>query len=35
MNIMRLGGVLTVCFIGGFILLMRRREMRSTAERHA
>jgi protein SCO1/2 len=35
MNIMRLGGVLTVCFIGGFVLLMRRREMRSTAERHA
>jgi protein SCO1 len=35
MNIMRLGGVLTVCFIGVFILLMRRREMRSAAERHA
>jgi protein SCO1/2 len=34
MNIMRLGGVLTVCFIGGFILLMRRREMRSAAGRH-
>ena len=35
MNIMRLGGALTVCFIGVFILLMRRREMRSAAERHA
>ena len=35
MNIMRLGAVLTVCFIGGFILLMRRREMRSAAEGHA
>jgi len=35
MNIMRLGGVLTMIFIGGFILLMRRRETRTTAERHA
>ena len=35
MNIMRLGGVLTVCFIGGFIVLMRRRELRTAAERHA
>src|SRR5215510_4892862 len=35
MNIMRLGAVLTVIVIGGFILLMRRREMRSAAERHA
>jgi protein SCO1/2 len=35
MNMVRLGGVLTVCFIGVFILLMRRREMRSAAERHA
>ena len=35
MNIMRLGSALTVCFIAGFILLMRRREMRSAAERHA
>jgi len=35
MNIMRLASALTVCFIGGFILLMRRREMRSAAERHA
>jgi protein SCO1/2 len=29
MNIVRLGGVLTVCFIAGFILVMRRRETRS------
>jgi protein SCO1 len=35
MNIMRLASALNVCFIGGFILLMRRREMRSAAERHA
>jgi protein SCO1 len=35
MNIMRLGGVLTMIFIGGFILMMRRRETRTTAERHA
>src|SRR4030095_8737073 len=35
MNIMRLGSALTVCFIAVFILLMRRREMRSAAERHA
>jgi len=35
MNIVRLGGVVTVILTAGFILLMRRREMRSTAERHA
>jgi protein SCO1/2 len=35
MNIVRLAGVLTVCSIVGFILLMRRRETRSAAERHA
>jgi protein SCO1/2 len=35
MNIMRLGGVLTMIFIGGFILLMRRRDARTAAERHA
>jgi protein SCO1/2 len=35
MNIMRLGAVLTICFIGGFIVLMRRRENRAAAERHA
>jgi len=35
MNILRLGGVLTVGFIVGFIVLMRRREMRSATERHA
>ena len=35
MNILRLGGVLTVGLIVGFIVLMRRREMRSATERHA
>jgi protein SCO1 len=35
MNIMRLGGVLTMIFIGGLILVMRRRETRTAAERHA
>ena len=35
MNIMRLGAVLTMIFIGGFIVVMRRRETRMTAERHA
>lgn len=28
MNLVRLGGVMTVLFIGGFIVLMRRRESR-------
>ncbi len=31
MNVIRLGGVLTLAFIGGFILLMRRRDSRSAA----
>ncbi len=35
MNMLRLGGVVTVGFIVGFIVLMRRREMRSATERHA
>jgi protein SCO1/2 len=35
MNILRLGGVLTVGLIVGFIVLMRRREIRSATERHA
>jgi protein SCO1 len=35
MNIIRLGGVLTVGLIMGFIVLMRRRETRHVAERHA
>jgi protein SCO1 len=35
MNIMRLGGVLTVGLIVGFIVLMRWRESRHVAERHA
>jgi protein SCO1/2 len=35
MNIVRLGGVLTVGLIVGFIVLMRWRESRHVAERHA
>jgi protein SCO1/2 len=35
MNIMRLGGVLTVGLIVGFMVLMRLRESRGVAERHA
>jgi protein SCO1/2 len=35
MNILRLGGVATVALIVGFIVLMRRREMRSARESHA
>lgn len=35
MNILRLGGVLTVSLIGGFIVLMRWRESRHAAERRA
>ena len=35
MNILRLGGVLTVGLIVGFIVLMRWRESRHVAERHA
>jgi protein SCO1/2 len=35
MNIMRLGGVLTVCLVAGFIVLMRWRESRRVTERHA
>ena len=35
MNIMRLGGVLTVALILGFVVLMRLRESRRVAERHA
>jgi protein SCO1/2 len=35
MKMLRLGGVLTVGLIVGFIVLMRRREMRSATERHA
>ena len=33
MNLVRLGGVLTMLFMGGFILLMRRRESRPPAPR--
>jgi protein SCO1/2 len=35
MNILRLSGALTVVLIVGYIVLMRRREMRSATERHA
>jgi protein SCO1 len=35
MNIMRLGGVLTVGVVVAFIVLMRRRELGPAAERHA
>jgi protein SCO1/2 len=35
MNIMRLGGVVTVGLIAGFIVLMRRRDSRVVADRHA
>jgi protein SCO1/2 len=35
MNLVRLGGVITVALIAGFVLVMRRRESRATVERHA
>jgi protein SCO1/2 len=35
MNLVRLGGVLTLGAVAGFIVLMRRRESRQSAERHA
>ena len=35
MALVRLGGALTVAFVLGFILLMRRREGRAPVERHA
>jgi protein SCO1 len=35
MNLIRLGGVVTVALVAGFILLMRRREMRTPAEGRA
>lgn len=35
MNLVRLGGIVTVALLVGFILLMRRRESRTTVERHA
>ena len=35
MNLVRLGGVLTMLFIGGFILIMRRRETQATIEGRA
>jgi protein SCO1 len=33
MNLLRLGGIVTVALLGGFILVMRRREMRAAMER--
>jgi protein SCO1/2 len=35
MNLVRLGGVLTVALIAGFVIVMRRRETRPAVERHA
>ena len=35
MNLIRLGGVVTVALLAGFILLMRRRETRTHAEGRA
>jgi protein SCO1/2 len=35
MNLVRLGGALTVVLIAGFVLLMRRRDARAAVERHA
>lgn len=35
MNLIRLGGVVTVALVAGFIVLMRRRETRTTAEGRA
>jgi protein SCO1/2 len=35
MNLVRLGGVMTMLGIGGFILMMRRREARMPAPRRA
>ncbi len=35
MNLVRLGGVLTVGMIAGFVIVMRRRDSRASMERHA
>jgi protein SCO1/2 len=35
MNLVRLGGVLTVGLIAGFVIVMRRRDSRASMERHA
>lgn len=35
MNLVRLGGVLTLALVAGFVLVMRRRESRAPVERHA
>jgi protein SCO1 len=34
MNLVRLGGVVTLLFVAGFVLVMRRRETRAPVERH-
>ena len=35
MRLVQIGGLLTVAFIAGFVLLMRRRDTRAAVERHA
>src|SRR5688500_4612205 len=35
MNLVRLGGLVTLVFVAGFVLVMRRRETRAPLERHA
>ena len=35
MNLVRLGGIVTMVLVGGFVLLMRRRDSRAPVERHA
>lgn len=35
MNLVRLGGLVTMVLVGGFVLLMRRRDSRAPVERHA
>ena len=35
MNLVRLGGIVTLAFVAGFVLVMRRRESRAPLERHA
>ncbi|MND03981.1 hypothetical protein D3C83_240460 [compost metagenome] len=34
MNLVRLGGLLTVALVAGFVLVMRRRDARAPVERH-
>jgi protein SCO1/2 len=35
MNLVRLGGLVTMALVGGFVVMMRRRESRAPVERHA